>query len=157
MCPHHCWLHFASSTLSFFAASTPKTLSQKANRLPLHSLRGRKTCTWSLFSREEWKPGTASNFGSLCRWCVSFFPYTLICLEKKQICDMTGVCLVSCFVLFSQRSDYSFFFFFTPLGRARVSFKSFNSGFLRNLSVWHVCHFSESSNESWQFSHNGVC
>lgn len=114
MCPHHCWLHFASSTLSFFPASTPKTLSQKANRLPLHSLRGRKTCTWSLFSREEWKPGTASNFGSLCRWCVSFFPYTLICLEKKQICDMTGVCLVSCFVLFSQRSDYSFFFFNPP-------------------------------------------
>lgn len=43
------------------------------------------------------------------------------------------------------------------LGRARVSFKSFSLGFLRNLSVWHVCHFSQSSSESWQFSHNGIC
>lgn len=50
-----------------------------------------------------------------------------------------------------------FFFFLTPLERVRVSFKSFNSGFLKNLSVWHVCHFSQSSNESWQFSHNGIC
>lgn len=54
---------------------------------------------------------------------------------------------------FSWRSDCSFFF----LGRATVSFKSFSPGFLRNLSVWHVCHFSQSSSESWQFSHNGIC
>lgn len=76
------------------------------------------------------------------------FTYTLICLGQKQISDMTRVCCC-CFPW-----DLTVHFF---LGRARVSFKSFSPGFLRNLSVWHVCHFSQSSSESWQFSHNGIC
>lgn len=79
---------------------------------------------------------------------VYSFTYTLICLGQKQISDMTRVCCC-CFP-----RDLTVHFF---LRRARVSFKSFSPGFLRNLSVWHVCHFSQSSSESWQFSHNGIC
>lgn len=58
---------------------------------------------------------------------------------------MTSVC-------FFQISDCSF-----RLGRARAPFKSFSPLFLRNLSLWHVCHFSQCSSESLQFSHNGSC
>lgn len=122
MCLHHCWLHFASSKLSCSPASTPKTLSQKTSRLPLHSLEEEKHVPGLSFPKSG-EPGTASNLSSLCRWHVSFFPYTLICLEKKQICDMTGVCLVGCFVLFSQRSDCSFFF--NPPWKGQSVFQKF--------------------------------
>lgn len=43
------------------------------------------------------------------------------------------------------------------LGRAEAPFKSFSPLFLRNLSLWHVCQFSQCSSKSLQFSHNGSC
>lgn len=64
--------------------------------------------------------------------------------------------LVGCFVFVFLESWLSFVFP-PPLDGPECLFKSFNPGFLRNLSVWHVCHFSQSSNESWQFSCNGIC
>lgn len=53
---------------------------------------------------------------------------------------------------FSLISDCSF-----CLGRAGAPFKSFSPLFLRNLSLWHVCQFSQCSSKSLQFSHNGSC
>lgn len=77
------------------------------------------------------------------------FTHTLICPGKKQISDMTSV-----WFFFFFPGDLTVHFF---LGRARVSFKSFSPGFLRNVSGWHVCHSPQSSSEPWQCSHNGIC
>ena len=78
------------------------------------------------------------------------FTYTLICLGKKQISDMTSVWF------FFFPGDLTVHFF---LGRARVSFKSFSPGFLRTwnsspavLSLTHYC-FSPGNTQCSLASH----
>lgn len=145
------WLHFASPKFLFLPTTLPRNIQSKnEGDLPLNSPVEEKK--WFsvpfLDSLTQGRHGAASDLRSCRPLCASFFRYTLICLGHKQISDMTSVCW-----LFPPR-DLTVHFF---LGRARVSFKSFSSGFLRNLSVWHVCHFSRSSSPSWQSSRNGIC
>lgn len=78
------------------------------------------------------------------------FTYTSICPGMKHISDMTSVCIFFLPPPVDLTAHFS-------LGRASVSFKSFSQGFVKNLSGWRVCHFSQSSSKSWQFSHNGIC
>lgn len=155
MCESHGWLHSALSKPLFLPYFYPRN-SQPKNEgsIPLNSPveRGGKWFSvpfldLQITAETQPSPGFLLLLSFVCYWGVFFFTYTSICPRKKRISDMTSV-----WVFFP--GDLTVHFF---LGRARVSFKSFSPGFLRNLSVWHVCHFSQSSSESWQFSHNGIC
>ena len=137
-----------------FLVPIPRNIQPKnEGDLSLNSLVGEKKMVFCSFPGFTDKSGDTAQPRILAAivLCMFYsFTYTLICLGKKQISDMTSVC----FFFFFFPGDLTVHFF---LGRARVSFKSFSPGFLRNLSVWHVCHYSQSSSESWQFSHNGIC
>lgn len=147
------WLHFALSKPLSSPLLFPETFNLKMKEASpsIPQWKGGKKMVFCSFLRFTDNSGDTAQprISAAIVLCMFYsFTYTSICPGKKQISDMTSVWV------FFFPGDLTVHFF---LGRARVSFKSFSPGFLRNLSVWHVCHFSQSSSESWQFSHNGIC
>lgn len=134
------WLYFVLPKQLFFPClSTPETFNLKIKfKKSLYSLQLKKKDGF-LFLPFASRNSRASNPSNYCLLYGLFFHTHLNLPRKGQISDMTSV--------FFFPRDLTVHFFF--LGRAGVSFKSFSLGFLRNLSVWHVCHFSQSSSESW--------
>lgn len=146
-----CWLHFALSKLLFLPASITRNIHLKNKRvLPLNSLVERVK-SFSVPFLDSRITVVARHSPDLCSYCPLYvlFSHIHLSLPGTQTDIWHDKVCCCCFP-----RDLTVHFF---LGRARVSFKSFSPGFLRNLSVWHVCHFSQSSSESWQFSHNGIC